>query len=138
MVAHKTSWLVRFWNLLQQLYIDLYGTRLATVAAIQGHASVAGCLLALMCYYCIMSAWGDKYVPTIGLNEIKLGIACLLWMAQMMVSTIGPRKTELALALGTLFPPEEAFLVGLVNDIIAPHPQSESSDEGLGVSYHPR
>ena len=50
----------------------------------------------------------------------------------MMVITIGPRKTELALALGTLFPPEEALSVGLVDDIIVPHPQLESSDEGLG------
>ena len=50
----------------------------------------------------------------------------------MMVSTIGPRKTELALALGTLFPPEDALSVGLVDDIIVPHPQLESSDEGLG------
>ena len=44
-------------------------------------------------------------------------------MAQMMVSMIGPRKTEPALALGTLLPPEEALSVGLVDDIIVPYTQ---------------
>lgn len=130
LVAPEADRLVRFWNSLQQVYIDLYGTRLATVAAMQGHAPAAGCLLALMCDYRVMSAGDDKHVPTIGLNETKLGIACSPWMAQMMVSTIGPRKTELALALGTLFPPEQALSVGLVDDIV-PHQQLELSDEGL-------
>ena len=103
-----------------------------------GHAPAAGCLLALMCDYRIMSA-GDgsgKNVPTIGLNETKLGIACSPWMAQMMVSTIGTRKTELALALGTLFPPQEALAVGLVDSIVPTQHESstattDDNEEGL-------
>lgn len=130
--------LTKFWNSLQQVYIDLYGSRLATVAAMNGHAPAAGCLLALMCDYRIMSAGdGGKNVPTIGLNETKLGIACSPWMAQMMVSTIGTRKTELALALGTLFPPHEALAVGLVDNVISNQEAESNStttitdDEGL-------
>jgi 3,2-trans-enoyl-CoA isomerase len=134
----KSNRLTKFWNSLQQVYIDLYGSRLATVAAMNGHAPAAGCLLALMCDYRIMSA-GDgsgKNVPTIGLNETKLGIACSPWMAQMMVSTIGTRKTELALALGTLFPPQEALAVGLVDSIVPTQHESfiattDDNDEGL-------
>jgi len=60
---------------LQQLYIDLYSSRLATVAAVQGHAPAAGCFLAMACDYRIMSAGDGKKVPTIGLNETRLGIA---------------------------------------------------------------
>ena len=66
LVAPKTGRLVRFWNLLQQVYIDLYGTRLATVVVIQGHAPAAGCLLALMCDYRIMwKGWINMY-PLLG------------------------------------------------------------------------
>lgn len=60
---------------MQQLYIDLYSSRLATVAAVQGHAPAAGCFLAMACDYRIMSAGDGKKVPTIGLNETRLGIA---------------------------------------------------------------
>ena len=67
--------LARFWNSLQQIFIDLYGSRLATVAAIQGHAPAAGCFLAMACDYRIMSAGNKNHVPTIGLNETQLGIA---------------------------------------------------------------
>ena len=81
LVAPDNDRLPRFWNSLQQVYIDLYGSRLATVAAIQGHAPAAGCFLAMSCDYRVMSA-GDtnsdikkKHVATIGLNETQLGIA---------------------------------------------------------------
>lgn len=81
LVAPDKDRLLKFWNSLQQVYIDLYGSRLATVAAIQGHAPAAGCFLAMACDYRVMSA-GDintdtnkKHVPTIGLNETQLGIA---------------------------------------------------------------
>lgn len=84
--------LPKFWNSLQQLYLDLYGSRLAVVAAIQGHAPAAGCFLAMACDYRIMLGGdycGDAgsnnnkddtppkrlFVPTIGLNETQLGIA---------------------------------------------------------------
>ena len=60
---------------MQQLYIDLYSSRLATVAAVQGHAPAAGCFLAMACDYRIMSTGDGKKVPTIGLNETRLGIA---------------------------------------------------------------
>jgi len=59
-----------FWTSFQQLYLDLYGSRLACIAVIEGHAPAAGCMLALSCDYRIM-----KHTPksTIGLNETKLG-----------------------------------------------------------------
>ena len=82
--------LPKFWNSLQQVYIDLYGSRLATVAAIQGHAPAAGCFLAMACDYRVMFAGSinsetkKKHVPTIGLNETQLGIAAPPWMGQLL------------------------------------------------------
>ena len=83
LLAPDADRLPKFWNSLQQVYLDLYGTRLATIAAIQGHAPAAGCMLAMACDYRVMYAGdsgdnGDKkkkHVPTIGLNETQLGIA---------------------------------------------------------------
>lgn len=103
---------------MQQVYLDLYGSRLATVAAIQGHAPAAGCFLAMACDYRVMfEGTSADRVPTIGLNETQLGIAAPFWMGQMLVRTIGFRQAELALALGTLFTPKLALSVGLVDEV---------------------
>ena len=140
LVSPDEERLPRFWNSLQQVYIDLYGSRLATVAAIQGHAPAAGCFLAMACDYRLMSAgsvFGEKkkrHVPTIGLNETRLGIAAPPWMGQLMVRTIGFRQAELALAMGTLFPPDEALGVGLVDGVVkadSMHSHGDSVEQGL-------
>ena len=51
-------------------------------------------------------------------------------MGQLLVRTIGFRQADLALALGTLFPPERALSIGLVDDVV-PHQQVESGDSEL-------
>jgi 3,2-trans-enoyl-CoA isomerase len=70
--------LPRFWESFQQVFLDLYGSRLATIAAMNGHALAAGCMLALSCDYRIMSK------GTIGLNESKLGIAAPPWLGKQV------------------------------------------------------
>jgi len=103
-----------FWRSFQQLYLDLYGSRVFTIAAIQGHAPAAGCMLALSCDYRIMSSTKAK----IGLNESLLGIVAPPWLAQQYVDTIGQRPAELGLCLGTLFAPEVALDIGLVDEVV--------------------
>jgi 3,2-trans-enoyl-CoA isomerase len=105
--------LPQFWKSFQQVYLDLYGSRLATIAAMNGHAPAAGCMLALSCDYRIMSA------GSIGLNESKLGIVAPPWLGQQYIDTIGHRQAELALSLGTLFNPQEALGIGLVDEVVA-------------------
>jgi 3,2-trans-enoyl-CoA isomerase len=72
------SRLPKFWESFQQLYIDLYGSRLAIIAAMNGHAPAAGCMLALSSDYRIMSK------GKIGLNESKLGICAPPWLGQQV------------------------------------------------------
>jgi 3,2-trans-enoyl-CoA isomerase len=117
--------LVLFWSSFQDLYFDLYGSRLACIAAMQGHAPAAGCMLALSCDYRIMAATTDQHRPTIGLNESKLGIVAPPWLGQQMVDTVGRRHTETSLALGILYSPEEALKIGLV-DLVVPQDQVEA------------
>lgn len=111
--------LSEFWTSFQNLYVDLYGTRLATVAAIEGHAPAAGCMLALSCDYRIMAGvGGGGKSGTIGLNETKVGIVAPTWLGQMMIDTVGRRRAELALSLGTLYGPDEALDIGLVDRVV--------------------
>jgi Delta3-Delta2-enoyl-CoA isomerase len=107
--------LPEFWKSFQQLYLDLYGSRLSTIASIGGPAPAAGCMLALSCDYRIMI---DYPKCSIGLNESQLGIVAPPWLAQQYIDTIGQRHAELALLLGTLFPPQRALQIGLVDELV--------------------
>ena len=102
-----------FWNSFQQLFIDLYSSRLAAVAAIEGHAPAAGCMLAICCDYRVMTDQKGR----IGLNETLLGIAAPPWLGQAMVNTIGMRNAEISLGLGLLYSPQEALGIGLVDKV---------------------
>lgn len=112
-----------FWNSFQQLYLDLYGSRLSTFAAIGGHAPAAGCMVALCCDYRLWSTTGGK----MGLNESLLGIVAPPWLGQQYVDTIGQRRAELALSLGTLFSPQEAFEIGLVDQLVVENDDGDNT-----------
>ena len=43
------KYLESFWQVFQDLWVTLYGSRLATVASLNGHALAGGCILALAC-----------------------------------------------------------------------------------------
>lgn len=110
--------LIRFWESFQDLYLTLYGSRLACVAAIEGYAIAGGCMLALSCDYRVMTMTGEKERPSIGLSESKLGIAAPSWLANQLVDTIGLRKAEISLQLGQLYSPEEALKINLVDEVV--------------------
>ena len=86
-----------FWKELQGLWITLYSSRLVMVAAVNGAAPAAGCMLALSCDYRMMSS---KNV--IGMNETKFGLYPPPWFVELMADTVGRRKAEMLLLQGTL------------------------------------
>lgn len=53
----------------------------------------------------------------IGLNETKLGIVAPFWFISSMKNAISARESELALTSGKLYTTEEAFKIGLVDEI---------------------
>lgn len=114
--------LPRFWESFQQVYLDLYGSRLSTIAAMDGHAPAAGCMLALSCDYRIMTS---NPKATIGLNESQLGIVAPPWLCQQFIDTIGQRNAELALLLGTLFSPQQALDINLVDELLPSNGQND-------------
>ncbi|XP_022092583.1 enoyl-CoA delta isomerase 1, mitochondrial-like [Acanthaster planci] len=103
-----------FWRSLQDFWMRLYGSNLATVAAVNGHSPAGGCLMAMSCDYRIMAE--GKF--TMGLNEVLLGIIAPFWFQDLLVRTCGERQAEMALQLGTLFKPEEALKIGMVDEIV--------------------
>lgn len=110
----------KFWITLQDVWQLLYGSSYPTVAVINGPAPAGGCLLSLCCEYRIM-------VPRafIGLNETQLGLIAPTWFVRSMEHTVGKRQTEMAVTSGTLFSTEEAFNVGMIDEIV------QSKEEGL-------
>lgn len=58
----------QFWRAMQECWIKLYGSSKVYIAAINGHAIGAGCLLPMSCDYRIMSTGPYK----IGANETLL------------------------------------------------------------------
>jgi Delta3-Delta2-enoyl-CoA isomerase len=112
--AESSDRLIRFWKSFQQIYLELYGCRLATVAALEGHAVAGGCMLALCADYRVMS---DDPRVTIGLNESQLGIVAPPWLGQQLVDTVGRRTAELGLMRGTLWNPQDALSINLVDQL---------------------
>lgn len=104
-----------FWHTLQEVWIELYGSRLPIVAAITGHAPAGGCLLAMSCDERAMATGKFK----MGLNETLLGIVAPPWFIDTMTNTIGHRESERMLGLGLQVDAIEAAAMGLVDRAVA-------------------
>ncbi|TYZ64348.1 hypothetical protein PybrP1_012317 [[Pythium] brassicae (nom. inval.)] len=115
MYQPQPAQLTKFWASLQDLFLRLYTTRLASVAAIEGHSPAGGCLLAMCCDYRIMTAGK----PMIGLNETQLGIVAPTWFRDTFVNTIGHREAEKMLGLGLQVDATKAKAIGLVDEAVA-------------------
>ena len=70
--------------------------------------------MSLCCDYRVMS----NSPVRIGLNETNLGIAAPYWLIDLYIDTIGRRNAELALLEGSLFSPEDAERLNLVDQIV--------------------
>ncbi|KAF0699552.1 Aste57867_9889 [Aphanomyces stellatus] len=111
-----TTRLREFWRSLQHLYMRLYMSPLATVAAIEGHSPAGGCALAMGCDARVM-ATGK---PLIGMNEAKFGLVAPFWIKNVMVNLIGHRESERMLGLGLQVDAATAKRIGLVDEAV-PH-----------------
>jgi len=109
-----------FWWTLQEMFLTLSTSKVATVAAIEGSSPAGGCLIAMSCDWRVMSA-GDpvKKKPfVIGLNETQLGIVAPFWFQQLYGDLLGWRKSDDLLQTGALVPAAEAATIGLVDEAV--------------------
>ena len=106
----------KFYYLFQEVAYQLYKAPFLTATAINGHSPAGGCVMALTTDYRVMVNNQDKQYR-IGLNESALGIAAPVWVQQLMIDVIGRRQATQALLSSTLFTTEEAFRIGLIDEM---------------------
>jgi len=104
-----------FWSTLQELWLRMYGCKIPSAAAINGHSPAGGALLATCCDYRVMVA-SEK--ATIGLNEAKFGLIAPFWFMDSFRNVIGQREAEFALLNGKLYSVADAKSVGLIDKIV--------------------
>lgn len=101
-----------FWSVTQDCWLKLYGSSYPTAAAINGHNPAFGCFLTLGCEYRAMVK-NSK----IGISGARLGISIPLPMIYSMRNILSAKQTEQAVLSGKLFSTEDAFKIGLVDEI---------------------
>ena len=102
------------WSRFEDIVLELYSLPVPTVCAIVGHAPAAGAILALTCDY--------RFIATgrclIGLNEIKLGLPVPYLADRMLRRIVSDRAAKAVEYEGDLMMPEEAKMIGLVDEVL--------------------
>jgi enoyl-CoA hydratase/carnithine racemase len=107
-----------FYRAFNLMCLSLYALAKPTAAAISGHATAGGCILALCCDYRLI-AEGRKLI---GLNEIKLGVPVPYVADRILRETVGSRNARLVVESGEFYTPASAVALGLVDEV---HPAQE-------------
>ena len=121
-----------FYQSFNQVCIDLYTLPTPTVAAVPGHATAGGCILALCCDYRFI-AEGRKLM---GLNEIKLGVPVPYPADCILRSMVGAQTARNVTDMGEFYPPEKLLTMGLVDQVLPLKevlPQSIEKAHSLGA-----
>ena len=108
--------LAEFWSAVQELWLTLYGSKLATVAAVNGHSPAGGCLIAMSCDYRVAAS--DQPKAKIGLNEAKFGLVAPPWFGTTLQAAVGMRQADRMLQLGELISFEDAKRFGLLDELV--------------------
>lgn len=103
-----------FFKTFCQVSIDLYTIPKPTVAAITGHATAGGCIVALCCDYRYI-AEGRKLM---GLNEVKLGVPIPYPADCILRSLATDRAAREIVEMGEFHGPEQMERFGLVDGVV--------------------
>ncbi len=103
-----------FYRAFNQLCIDLYTLAKPTVAAITGHATAGGCILALCCDYRFI-AEGRKLM---GLNETKLGVPIPYPANCILQQVMGVHNAREVTSTGEFYQPEELLQMTMVDRVL--------------------
>jgi enoyl-CoA hydratase/carnithine racemase len=97
-----------------RLCLALYTLPKPTVAAITGHATAGGYILALCCDYRFI-AEGRKLI---GLNEIRLGVPVPFVADRALAALVGQYRARTITDDGEFHTPQRALALGLVDRIV--------------------
>ena len=101
------------WNAMQDAWIDLYSTRLLTIAAINGHCLAGGCVFAFSCDSRIALTGEYK----IGITAARVGITAPVWVHQLLAQLVGFHQAEQSILQGLSFTPLDAYKRGMVDEL---------------------
>jgi enoyl-CoA hydratase/carnithine racemase len=104
-----------FWTRFEDTVISLYSLPVPTAAAIAGHATAGGAILALACDFRFVAA-GRKLI---GLNEVKIGLAVPYLPDRILRQIVGDRAATRMTYRGEFIEPQEALSLGLVDGVAA-------------------
>jgi enoyl-CoA hydratase/carnithine racemase len=124
-----------FYRAFNRLCLDLYTLPKPTAAAITGHATAGGCILALCCDY-RMVAQGHKLM---GLNEIKLGVPVPYVADRILRQLVGQRLARVIIDTGAFYNPEQSLDLGLIDQVLPLADVILATIEKVhGLGSHPR
>lgn len=115
LLGHSKEAFLGYLRKFAALYRDLFGHPKPVVAALNGHAVAGGCMLALACDARLMTAGNGK----IALNEIAFGSSLFAGSVEMLRYTLGGRNAQHVAYSGTMFGPDEALALGLVDRVVS-------------------
>jgi enoyl-CoA hydratase/carnithine racemase len=104
---------IRYVEKFTNLYTYLFQFAKPIVAALNGHTIAGGCMLATACDFRLMVTGKAK----IGLNEITFGAPVFAGSAEMLRFCAGSRNAQSILYSGNIYSAEEAFELGLVDQV---------------------
>ncbi|KPK89175.1 MAG: hypothetical protein AMJ88_17945 [Anaerolineae bacterium SM23_ 63] len=113
-LAYSRDEFERFLSKFTDLYRYLFLFPKPTVAALNGHTIAGGCMLATACDHRLMVSGKAK----IALNEISFGASVTAGAIEMLTYCIGHRKAQDVLFSGVMLTPEEAYQIGLIDQVL--------------------
>lgn len=116
LISYSHTEFASFYRAFNLMCLSLYTLAKPTAAAISGHATAGGCILALCCDYRLVAA-GRRLL---GLNEIKLGVPVPYAADRILRETVGSRIARRVVESGEFFLPEAALELGLVDEVLPP------------------
>ncbi|MBN1255907.1 MAG: enoyl-CoA hydratase/isomerase family protein [Deltaproteobacteria bacterium] len=102
-----------FYQAFNHLCLDLYTFPKPTIAAITGHATAGGCILALCTDYRFMA----EGRTVMGLNESKLEVPITYLADCLLNQLVGEDQARQIVSSGELYPPEDALEMGMVDQL---------------------
>lgn len=102
-----------FWHRFFGLLETVAASEAPIAMAITGHSPAGGAVLSLFGDTRIMSR-GDY---RIGLNETQVGLVVPMPIQRALQRVVGPHRAERLLVAGAMLGPEQAFAVGLVDEL---------------------
>lgn len=103
-----------FYRAFNNMCLELYTLPKPTTAAITGHATAGGCILALCCDYRLISE-GKKLM---GLNEIKLGVPVPYLADCILQSLVGVPYARDIMENGDFYRPEQSLQMRMVDQVL--------------------